>query len=125
MSDQAIALNGRSGELFAGIPVSDFQRSLAWYERLLGAPPSFFPNDVEAVWALAEHRWLYIIVDAQRAGGAVQTIICTSGLEDLIEEIAARGLTWDNEELPAEGVRKVMYFDPDGNEIGLGRVPAA
>jgi catechol 2,3-dioxygenase-like lactoylglutathione lyase family enzyme len=45
-------------DLFAGIPVSDFERALAWYEQLLGAPPAFFPNDVEAVWELAEHRFL-------------------------------------------------------------------
>jgi catechol 2,3-dioxygenase-like lactoylglutathione lyase family enzyme len=34
-------------DLFAGIPVSDLPRSLAWYERLLGSEPSFLPNDVE------------------------------------------------------------------------------
>ena len=64
------------------------------------------------------------IVDAKKAGGAVQTIICTEGLEVLIEEILARGIAFEKEERPADGVRKVMYFDPDGNEIGLGRVPA-
>jgi hypothetical protein len=31
--------------LFAGIPVSDYAAALAWYERLLGSPPSSFPND--------------------------------------------------------------------------------
>jgi predicted enzyme related to lactoylglutathione lyase len=124
MTNQPAALGGRSGELFAGIPVSDFNLSLAWYERLLGTPPTFFPNAVEAVWTLAEYRWLYIIVDAEKAGGAIQTIICTGELEDLIAEIATRGITFGKEELPAEGVRKVMYFDPDGNEIGLGRVSA-
>jgi hypothetical protein len=30
---------------------------------------------------------------------------------------------FNKEETPAEGVRKVMYYDPDGNEIGIGRVP--
>ena len=43
--------------LFAGIAVSDFAGALAWYEKLLGAPPSFFPHDTEAVWELAEGRW--------------------------------------------------------------------
>lgn len=118
-----IALGGRAGELFAGIPVRDFRKSLDWYQRLLGAPPSFFPNDGEAVWMLAGHRWLYIIVDPTRAGGAVQTIICDE-LEALIAEIAGRGVDFVDEEIPGEGVRKVMYNDPDGNEIGLGRVPA-
>jgi hypothetical protein len=122
MPDQQLALGGQATELFAGIAVGDFSRSIAWYERLLGGPPSFFPNDVEAVWALGAQRWLYIILDPDRAGGAVQTVICND-LERLIEEIAARGIAFGKEETPAEGVRKVMYYDPDGNEIGLGRIP--
>ena len=40
-------------DLFAGIPVADFAAALAWYERLLGFPPTFFPNDREAVWELS------------------------------------------------------------------------
>ncbi len=66
-------------DLFAGLPVSDYQRALTWYERLLGSEPAFLPNATEAVWELAEHRW--------------------------------------------NGVRKVIYRDPDGNEIGFGGGP--
>jgi len=47
--------------LFAGVPVRDFAAALAWYERLLGGPPSFFPHDTEAVWQLAEHRSVYVV----------------------------------------------------------------
>jgi len=36
-------------DLFAGLPVSDYQRALMWYERLLGSGPAFFPNATEAV----------------------------------------------------------------------------
>jgi hypothetical protein len=124
MTDDQFILGGTGTEMFAGIPVSDFRTALDWYQRLFGAKPSFYPNEVEAVWAIAEHRWIYIIVDAKRAGGAIQTIMC-SDLEGQIEQIARRGLTWSQEEIPGEGVRKVMYYDPDGNEIGLGRIPAA
>jgi hypothetical protein len=48
-------------DLFAGIPVTDRARSIDWYERLLGAPPSFLPNDTEAVWELADHRFVSIV----------------------------------------------------------------
>jgi hypothetical protein len=30
----------------------------AGYERLLGSEPAFFPHATEAVWELAEHRFL-------------------------------------------------------------------
>ena len=33
--------------LFAGIPVREYAASAAWYERLLGAPRSFLPNDTD------------------------------------------------------------------------------
>lgn len=44
-----------AGGVIAGLPVSDYQRALMWYERLLGSEPAFFPNATEAVWELAEH----------------------------------------------------------------------
>ncbi|MEH0626894.1 hypothetical protein [Streptomyces stelliscabiei] len=40
--------------------MNDYSAALSWYERLFGSPPTFFPNDEEAVWELAEHRYVYI-----------------------------------------------------------------
>jgi catechol 2,3-dioxygenase-like lactoylglutathione lyase family enzyme len=58
-------------DLFAGIPMSDYEAAKAWYVRLLGAEPSFSPHATEAVWELAEHRYLFINGDADRAGRAI------------------------------------------------------
>lgn len=123
MTETQFPLENKITELFAGVPVRDLQTSIEWYQRLLGMAPSFFPNESEAVWSLAEHRWLYIIVEPERAGRSIHTIICND-LEALIDQISSRGIDFASEERPLEGVRKVMYFDPDGNEIGLGRVPS-
>ncbi|HEX6513659.1 MAG TPA: VOC family protein, partial [Chloroflexota bacterium] len=49
-------------DLFAGVPVRDYTAATAWYERRLGARASFLPNDTEAVWELADHRYLFIEV---------------------------------------------------------------
>jgi catechol 2,3-dioxygenase-like lactoylglutathione lyase family enzyme len=109
-------------DLFAGIPVSDYAAALAWYERLLGSSPTFFPNDTEAVWELAEHRYLYIDLRPQHAGHAMHTLF----LEDFdvrIVQIAARGLEPTNTEVYENGVRKALFYDPDGNEIGFGGAP--
>src|SRR3954469_11112186 len=62
-------------DLYAGIPVGDYDRALAWYERLLGSAPSFLPNATEAVWELAEHRSVLIEVRPAHAGHAMHTII--------------------------------------------------
>ncbi len=108
--------------LFAGIPVSDYTAALAWYERLLGSPPSFFPQDTEAVWELAEHRSVYIVQRPGHAGHAMHTII-VDDLDAVVAGIAQRGLEPATRETYADGVRKTTYADPDGNQIGFGGVP--
>ena len=109
-------------ELFAGISVSDLDRSVAWYGQLLGSEPSFLPNDVEAVWEVAEHRHLYVEVRPQHAGHALTTLF-VDDLEERVTAIAERGLEPAQRETYDNGVRKVTYRDPDGNEVGLGGGP--
>jgi catechol 2,3-dioxygenase-like lactoylglutathione lyase family enzyme len=106
-------------ELFAGIPVSDLKRALDWYGRLLGAEPSFFPNDTEAVWTLEEQRHVYVELDDERAGGGLVTLF-VEDLEARVAGIAARGIEPAVDETYSNGVRKVTYRDEDGNEIGFG-----
>jgi catechol 2,3-dioxygenase-like lactoylglutathione lyase family enzyme len=112
------------GSLFAGLPVADFEQSSRWYERFLGAAPSFLPHDTEAVWELGEHRYVYVVEHATRAGGAMLTVF-VDDLDALVAEISARGIEPVERETSDNGVRKVTYRDPDGNEIGLGGAPAA
>jgi catechol 2,3-dioxygenase-like lactoylglutathione lyase family enzyme len=107
--------------LFAGIPVRDFAAARPWYERLLG-DPSFLPHATEAVWMLADERALYIVEDADRAGHGLVTIF-VDDLDAAVGEIAARGIAPDERETYASGVRKVIYRDADGNEIGFGGAP--
>ena len=112
------ALDGQAADLFAGIPVSNYEVALDWYQRLFGCEPSFFPNDVEAVWQVADHRMIYIIVLPQHAGHSIQNVM-VSELESVVSQIAARGIQSSKEERPERNTRKVVYYDPDGNEIGL------
>ncbi|WP_213451523.1 VOC family protein [Rhizomonospora bruguierae] len=111
-------------DLFAGIPVTDYGAALTWYERFLGCPPSFLPNDTEAVWELAEHRWLYIEQRPDHAGHAMHTIF-VDDLDARIAAITGRGLEPAKRETYSNGVRKITYVDPDGNEIGFGGAPTA
>ena len=110
-------------DLFAGIPVRDYAAAVAWYELLLGAAPSFLPNDTEAVWELAEHRYIYIDVRPENAGHAMHTLF-VSDFDARVSQIAERGLEPAERETYGNGVRKVTFRDPDGNEIGFGGDPA-
>jgi hypothetical protein len=110
-------------DLFAGIPVRDYAVAAAWYERLLDGPPSFLPNDTEAVWELAAHRYVYIKVQPEHAGHAVHTLF-VGDFDARISQIAGRGLEPAERATFANGVRKATFRDPDGNEIGFGGAPA-
>ncbi len=110
-------------ELFAGIPVADYDRAVAWYERLLGAPPSFLPNDTEAVWDVVENGWLFIEVRPAHAGHAMHTVF-VDDFDARLAAIAGRGIEPDEQETYENGVRKATFRDPDGNEIGIGGGPA-
>jgi catechol 2,3-dioxygenase-like lactoylglutathione lyase family enzyme len=109
-------------DLFAGIPVKDYAAALAWYERLLGSPPTFVASDTEAVWELAEHRSLAIEQRPEHAGHALHTIF-VDDFDAVVAEIAGRGLEPTARETYSNGVRKATYRDPDGNEIGFGGAP--
>ena len=105
-----------------GSQISDFAAALAWYERLLGAPPSSLPHETEAVWELAEHRLVFIVQRPEHSGHAMHTII-VDDLDTLMAEVAQRGLEPATRETYSNGVRKTTYVDPDGNEIRFGQVP--
>jgi catechol 2,3-dioxygenase-like lactoylglutathione lyase family enzyme len=104
--------------LFAGLRVRDFPTARQWYERLLGEP-TFFPHATEAVWTLAENRSVYVVEHSDGAGKSAATVF-VDDLDAHLAAIAARGLEPDEIETYSSGVRKAVYRDPDGNELGFG-----
>lgn len=103
--------------------MSDYAAARSWYERLLGREPAFIAHATEAVWELAEHRSLFIVEDSDRAGRAIVTIF-VDDLEALVAAIASRGLEPDERVTYLNGVRKAIYRDADGHEIGFGGAAA-
>lgn len=110
-------------DLFAGISVRDLDAALEWYERLMGAGPSFRPNDVEAVWDVGAHSYLYLEHRPDHAGHGMVTLF-VEDLDQRVAGISARGIEPAHRETYENGVRKVLYRDADGNEIGFGGGPA-
>jgi catechol 2,3-dioxygenase-like lactoylglutathione lyase family enzyme len=111
--------DGMALDLFVGVPVADYAAALPWYERFFGREPSFLPNDVEAVWEAAEHRYVYIVEDSERAGNAL-VLTFVDDLDGRVAEVARRGIEPVRQETYDGGVTKVIYRDADGNEISLG-----
>jgi hypothetical protein len=105
--------------LFAGISVRDYPGALEWYERLLGEPPSFSPNDDESVWDVNDAGWVYVEHRPEHAGHALVTIFVDE-LEATVAGISSRGIEPTRREAYDNGVHKVVYNDADGNEVGFG-----
>jgi len=111
-------------DLFSGIRVSDFATARDWYAALFGGEPTFLAHPTEAVWELAEHRYVYIEEHPDRPGGAELTLF-VDDLDERVTGISARGIEPATRETYGNGVRKVTYVDADGNEIGWGGAPVA
>ncbi|MDF5756434.1 VOC family protein [Spongiactinospora sp. TRM90649] len=109
--------------LFAGIPVADYPAALKWYEQLLGSPPTHVVNDHEALWEFAEDRSVYVVELPERAGNAIVTAF-VDDLDARVAGISSRGIEPTLRETYDNGVRKIIYRDPEGNEIGFGGPPA-
>ncbi len=109
-------------DLFAGLRVREYAAALGWYERFFGGEPAFVPNDVEAVWEVGERQYVYIEESPERAGCGLVTVF-VEDLDGVVEGITARGIEPVERETYENGVRKITYRDPDGNEIGYGGGP--
>ena len=77
------------------------------------------PHATEAVWELAEHRFLFIVERPEHAGHAMHAIF-VEDLDALIEEISARGSSQPSARRTRTECAKATYRDADGNEIGFG-----
>jgi hypothetical protein len=109
-------------DLFAGIPVSDYAAALEWYQRVFDSSPALLPNDTEAVWEVAEHRFVYIVQRHDDAGHSV-LLLFVEDLDARVAQMAERGIVPAAQETYSNGVRKVTYRDLDGNEVAFGGAP--
>ena len=114
-------------DLFAGVAVSDLPQAVRWFDRLFGEVDSFEPNDTERVWTLAEHCHLYVELQPEHAGHSMVTLFVDDfdDFDGFVEAAAGRGIDPHMRETYENGVRKSIYRDPDGNEIGVGGAPSA
>ena len=109
--------------LYAGVPISDLDRSIDWYTRFFGKPPDIRAGN-EILWEVDERAWLFIEPNAEHSGTGRITLSVT-GLDALLERLAAAGIEHEAIETYSNGVRHVKVPDPDGNAIALAEPPDA
>jgi catechol 2,3-dioxygenase-like lactoylglutathione lyase family enzyme len=114
---------GAITQLLAGVPVSDLDASIDWYTRFFGRPPDMRVGE-EILWEIDERAWLFIEPNAERAGAGRITLSVT-GLDELLERLAAQQIEHEPIETYSNGVRHVNVPDPDGNAIAFAEPPDA
>ena len=85
---------------------------------------TFEAYDTDWVWTLAEHRPTYVKLRPEDAGHSMVTVFL-GDLDSFVELAASRGIDPQTHETYENGVRKTIYRDPDGNELGFGGAPVA
>ncbi len=108
---------------FSGVPVKELAAAQDFFERLFGTPPDILVNENEVMWRLADAAWLYIVVDAARAGHAL-VAVSVPDLDAALAELAGRGIEPAAVERVGEKERKGTVVDPDGNVVALIEVRA-
>ncbi len=114
-------MQSKISHLFAGVPVSDLDASVDWYTRFFGREPDARVGD-EVLWDIDEHACLFIEPNATTAG-AGRITLGVSGLDALLERLAAERIEHEPVETYTKGERHVKVPDPDGNEIAFVESP--
>ena len=102
---------------FTGVPVSDLASGRDFFERPFGRPADVEVAADEVMWCLAESAWLYVVVDAARAGQGL-VALSVADLPATLAELEQRDIRPDRME-DVGGGRKATVLDPDGNTVAI------
>jgi glyoxylase I family protein len=106
---------------FTGVPVTTLAAGRDFFERLFGRPADVEVAVDEVMWRLAESAWLYVVVDAARAGRGL-VAFSVADLDATLAELEHRDIRPDRIE-EVGGGRKAVVLDPDGNTVAVISVP--
>jgi catechol 2,3-dioxygenase-like lactoylglutathione lyase family enzyme len=109
---------------FISVPVSDMERSVAWYRDTLGLPQTHeggFPE-----FKLGDNAFLYLI-DPRALGGEFShgnsgpIALRVADVAEARKELEGRGIEFLNETYDSGVCHMAPFADPDGNRFMLHR----
>jgi glyoxylase I family protein len=103
---------------FTGLAISDMETARAFFERVFDRPADIVASPRELMWRLTQSAWLYIVMDAERAGRGLATL-SVRDLDAALSELAWRDVTPDTVEAVEGAGRKATVLDPDGNSLSI------
>jgi hypothetical protein len=107
-------------EVFAGIPVDDFEAASAWYRIFVNRKPDMVPKEGEVAWRIAGNGWIYVVADDARAGSTIVTLL-VDDLAAHVGSLAARGIAPVSVDTAPGLFRSATFEDPAGNTITVAQ----
>ena len=107
--------------MFAAVHVSDLERSVDWYARLIGRAPDHRPMPTLVQWVGIAGAGLQLFGDRDKAGGGVMTIV-TPSVDDA-RALLARSAIALGEIARGDFGAVAAVEDPDGNRIHIVEPP--
>ena len=114
------------------IAVSDIARAAEFFEGKLGLSAAETQPDVSRIYACGGGTSLHVYESPAHAGKATATLAtwCVTGLEDVVDELGSKGVTFERYDDPAlkadeKGIhelgdgRVAWISDPDGNTFAI------
>ncbi|HEX4224386.1 MAG TPA: VOC family protein [Pseudonocardiaceae bacterium] len=113
-------------DLYSIMCVRDRAKAVQWYEVFFGREADVVIGE-EYLWQVGENAWIVIddrYMRAERVGGAMVTL-GVKDISDILDRLAAHGITHEPVETYGNGVRHVVILDPDGNSLSLAKSPSS
>ncbi len=107
--------------IFAVACVTDMERSVEWYARLIGRAPDDRPMDGLVQWRSGGGAGLQLVLDVEKAGSSLITIV-TPDLDLARKRLAAASLLLEPDIQGDFGIL-AQTSDPDGNRLTLAEPP--
>ena len=108
-------------ELFAVVCVSNMERGVAWYAALIGREPDERPMEGLVQWHNLGGAGLQLVLDAERAGFGMITIV-TPNMNSARRRLAAADIAL-GPDMQGDYATLAQVGDPDGNIITLTEPP--
>lgn len=105
----------RVQNVLAHFDVSDYDKSVEWYGRLLGRKPDRLPMEGCAEWQLADTGGLQVYRSDRAVGSTV--VIAVDDIDDTVAQVNARGIRMKADNEPSGNYRLATIEDSSGNVI--------
>ena len=107
--------------LVSVVPVSNYEKALAWYSKWLGEPDEI-PMEGMAEWEITANAWLQLDASSELSDKA-NLVIGVNDVSACRNALLAAGVD-ATKIIDYEVVKVCDVFDPDGNRISFAQVTA-